>query len=494
MIKRLHLLVLKSFLGPFFLTFFIVIFVLVMQFLFKYINDLMGKGLELKIIAEFFLYLCTSMVPLALPLALLMSALMTFGNLGEFNELTALKSSGISLPRIMKPLIFLTLLICVGAFYFSNNVLPIANLKMRSLLYDIQRQRPDFQILEGIFYDGIEGYSIRIGERDTRSGMLYDLRIYNHSGKKGNSNVTYADSGTMKITVDEKYLMITLYHGKTYDEINTERRNRRDFTYPLRRDAFEEQVMMIEMKGFGLNRTDETLFKGNYNMLSLSQLRHFEDSILKDISVLYRGLSQSLNRSTFAAFRGGRGRPVEYVNDTAAPKIHVFKMDSLLTSLSSQNQLQSISQALTQARASMNYVTTTYTNTDSKTRRLRKYQIEIQRKFTLSFACFIFFFIGAPLGAIIRKGGLGMPTVISILFFIFYYIISLSGEKFARESIISPFNGMWISAVILFPLGIWLTYKAATDSAIMNLDTYTHFFRRFSLPSKLFSRKPAKVV
>jgi lipopolysaccharide export system permease protein len=493
MIKRLHLLVLKSFLGPFFLTFFIVIFVLVMQFLFKYINDLIGKGLEFKIIAEFFAYLCTSMVPLALPLALLMAALMTFGNLGEFNELTALKSSGISLPRIMKPLIFLTLGICLAAFYFSNNVLPVANLKMRALLYDIQRQRPEFQIVEGIFYNGIEGYSIRIGDRDTRSGMLYDLRIYDHSDRKGNSNVTYADSGTMKLTVDEKYLVITLYHGKTYDEIHTDRRNRRDFTHPMRRDAFEEQVMMIEMKGFGLNRTDESLFKGNYNMLSLSQLRYYEDSITRDINALYNGLYKSLSRSTYASFRGGHGRPIIHSPDTAAPSVYSLNKDSLINSLSSQHQMQTINQALTQARASMNYVTTTYTNTDSKIRRLRKYQIEIQRKFTLSFACFIFFFIGAPLGAIIRKGGLGMPTVISILFFIFYYVISLSGEKFARESIITPFQGMWISAVILFPMGIWLTYKAATDSAIMNLETYTNFFKRLRQPFKFLSHQSVEV-
>ena len=489
MIKRLHLLILKSFLGPFFLTFFIVIFVLIMQFLFKYINDLIGKGLELKIIAEFFMYLCTSMVPLALPLALLMAALMTFGNLGEYNELTALKSSGISLPRIMKPLIFLTLAICVGAFYFSNNVLPVANLKMRSLLYDIQRQRPEFQILEGIFYNGIEGYSIRIGHRDTRIGMLYDLRIYDHSERQGNNRVTYADSGTMKLTADEKFLVVTLYHGKTYEDIQVERRNRRDYTHPMRRDAFEEQVMMIEMKGFGLTRTDESLFKSNYNMLSLSQLKYYQDSIIRDIDALYNGLYQSLNRSTYASYRGGKGRPIPHFRDSVYKEIYTLDTDSLLATLSSLHQKQCINQALTQARGSMNYVTTTYSNTDSKIRRLRKYQIEIQRKFTLSFACFIFFFIGAPLGAIIRKGGLGMPTVISILFFIFYYIISLSGEKFARESIITPFQGMWVSAIILFPMGIWLTYKAATDSAIMNLETYTNFIKRLRHPFKLIFRK-----
>ena len=244
-LKRLHLLILRSFLGPFILTFLLVIFILVMQFLFRYINDLIGKGLEFNVIAEFMLYLSTSMVPMALPLALLMAALMTFGNLGEFNELTALKSSDISLQRIMMPLIVLTLVISILAFFFSNYILPVANLKMRSLLWDIQRQKPEFQIVEGIFYNGIEGYSIRIGDKNTKNGMLYDIRIYDHTQRQGNTLVTYADSGTMNLTTDERYLVITLYNGRTYVEIQPERQNRRDYTYPMRRDKFQKQVMTI---------------------------------------------------------------------------------------------------------------------------------------------------------------------------------------------------------------------------------------------------------
>jgi lipopolysaccharide export system permease protein len=451
-----------------------------MQFLFKYLNDLIGKGLEFSIIAEFMLYLSTSMVPLALPLALLMAALMTFGNLGEFNELTALKSSGISLQRIMMPLIIVTMIISIGAFFFSNNVLPVANLKMRSLLYDIQRQRPEFQIIEGVFYNGIEGYSIRIGDRSHKNGMLYDIRIYDHSGRHGNTFVTYADSGTMKLTGDEQYLVITLYNGRSYEELQPEKQNRKDFSYPQRRDKFQEQVMTIEMKGFELNRTDESLFRGNYNMMSLEQLRHFEDSITRDINEINKGLSATLSRSTYIEFRRARTRRTDNTGDTIAASYITLNADSFFNALPNSQKLQVSSQAITQARSSLNYVTSSFVNSDSKVKRLRRYQIEIQRKFTLSFACFIFFFIGAPLGAIIRKGGLGMPTVISVLFFLVYYVISLSGEKFVRESIVTPFQGMWISAVVLFPIGIFLTYKAANDAAIMNMETYSNFIRRIN--------------
>jgi len=450
-----------------------------MQFLFKYINDLIGKGLELGVIAKFMMYLSTSMVPLALPLALLMAALMTFGNLGEFNELTALKSSGISLQRIMMPLIIVTLLISIGAFFFSNYVLPVANLKMRALLYDIQRKKPEFQILEGVFYNGIEGYSIRIGQRNHKSGMLYDIRIYDHSQRHGNAYVTYADSGTMKLTADERYLMITLYSGRSYEELQPEKQNRRDYTYPERRDKFQEQVMYIEMKGFELSKTDESLFRGNYNMMSLEQLQHFQDSIINDLDEITKGLNATLTKSTFIGYRHPRtGRAISASSDTLAKNFTALNIDSFFRTLPDNQKLQVTGQAITQARASMNYVSTTYVNTDSKIRRLRRYQIEIQRKFTLSFACFIFFFIGAPLGAIIRRGGLGMPTVISVLFFLVYYVISLSGEKFVRESMVAPFEGMWISAAILFPIGIFLTYKAATDAAIMNVETYSNFIRK----------------
>ena len=476
--KRLHILLLKSFAGPFALTFLIVIFIMVMQFLFKYIDDLVGKGLEFPVVSEFVLYLTASMVPMALPLAILMAALMTFGNLGEFYELTAMKSSGISLIRIMLPLIILIIALSIGAFAFSNNVLPVANLKMRSLLYDIQRKRPAFNIGEGVFYNGIEGFSMRIDTKDPNTNMLYGVRIYDHTEKKGNTMVTVADSGFMKVSADDQYLIFTLFSGRSYNEIEPDRKNRKDFTFPHRKDFFQEQSLLIELTGFGLDRTDESLFKSNYSMMSLTMLEHYEDSFKTEIGKIHGGLKESLTKRTYYNYTPtGPGAPVGAATIEDKTFVHL-NVDSLFNELSIRSREQVMSSAIAQARAAMNFVTTSESNSSSKNTRLRKYQIEIHRKFTLSIACLIFFFIGAPLGAIIRKGGLGMPTVISVLFFLAWYILSMTGEQFARDSALNPFFGMWMSSAILLPIGIWLTYKSMTDSSILDMDTYSSFFRK----------------
>ncbi len=476
--KRLHILLLRSFAGPFAMTFFIVIFIMVMQFLFKYINDLIGKGLEIPVVSEFVLYLTATMVPMALPLAILMAALMTFGNLGEFYELTAMKSSGVSLVRIMLPLIIVAVFLSIGAFLFSNYMLPVTNLKMRSLLYDIQRKRPSFQIVEGIFYNGIEGYSMRIDTRDPDTNILYGIRIYDHTERKGNIMVTVADSGYMKVSADDQYLIFTLYSGRSYNEIESDRKNKKDFTYPHRRDLFQEQTILIELTGFGMDRTDESLFKSNYSMMSLNSLAHYEDSFRIEINKIYNNVNEVLSQRTYYNYRKIVPKTTKTEPNDDEDVIYRLNMDSLYYKLEDRYKIQTIDQALVQARASMNHIATSSTNTESKVGRLRRYQIETQRKFTLSFACLIFFFIGAPLGAIIRKGGLGMPTVISVLFFLAWYVLSMSGEQLARDSGLSPVLGMWLSSAILLPIGIWLTYKSMTDSTLLNMETYYIFFRR----------------
>ncbi len=476
--KRLHILLLRSFAGPFALTFLIVLFIMVMQFLFKYINDLIGKGLEFPVVSEFVLYLTASMVPMALPLAILMAALMTFGNLGEFYELTAMKSSGISLVRIMLPLIIVAVFLSIGAFLFSNYMLPVANLKMRSLLYDIQRKRPTFNIVEGIFYNGIEGYSMRIDTKDPDTNVMYGIRIYDHTEHKGNTLVTVADSGYMQVSADDQFLIFTLYSGRSYNELDTDRKNKKDFTYPHRRDLFQEQTILIELTGFGLDRTDESLFKSNYSMMSLNMLEHYEDSFRTEINKIYNNINTALSDRTYYNYRRGAPKPEETDYEEDELKLYRLNLDSLYDQLEERYKVQTIDQALVQARASMNHISTSRTNSESKVSRLRRYQIEIQRKFTLSFACLIFFFIGAPLGAIIRKGGLGMPTVISVLFFLAWYVLSMSGEQLARDSALSPVLGMWLSSAILLPIGIWLTYKSMTDSTLLEMETYHLFFRR----------------
>lgn len=477
-LKKLHKLILQSFLGPFVLTFIIVVFVLLMQFLWKYIDDLVGKGLETTVIAELLMYTSASLVPMALPLAVLLASIMTFGNLGEHNELLAFKSAGISLQRIMTPVIFMVILITFGAFLFNNNMLPYTNLKMRSLLYDIQKQNPELQIKPGLFDNTIEGYSIRVEEKDSRTSLLKGIQIYDHSDHLGNIIVTVADSGYIRMTTDERHLVFTLYSGFTYTEMQKKGRDKRKKTFPARRDKFQMQEMLVELVDFGLQRTDENLFKSSYQMMNLTQLKHVTDSLIDEILYNQKDLKSTLRTASYY-----KNKSFLYKGDDKDTVIHEkkvvrFNADSVFYSQKREDQIRTINQAIGAARNTTNYLNNSYITQDNKVRRLRKYQIETHRKYTLSLACLLFFFIGAPLGAIIRKGGLGLPVVISVFFFIIYYIISLTGEKFARESVLSPFYGMWISTFILIPLGTFLTYKASKDSIIMNTETYVLLFKK----------------
>jgi lipopolysaccharide export system permease protein len=328
-----------------------------------------------------------------------------------------------------------------------------------------------------VFYNGIEGFSMRIDSKDPNTNMLYGIRIYDHTDRKGNTLVTIADSGFMEVSEDDTYLIFTMYSGRSYAEIEPERKNKADFTFPHRRDLFQKQALLIELTGFGLDRTDESLFKSNYSMMSLAMLEHYEDSFKREVSNIHSSLYGSLKNRTYY-YRISRPRMIreERARDSVPVRLDV---DSLFNALPERGKKQTADAALAQARASMNFITTTESNSSSKTLRLRKYQIEIHRKFTLSVACLIFFFIGAPLGAIIRKGGLGMPTVISVIFFVTWYILSMSGEQLARDSAWSPFMGMWLSTAILLPIGIWLTYKSMTDSSLLNMDTYSTMVRKF---------------
>lgn len=487
--KRLHTYLITSFLGPFVLTFFIVIFLLLMQFLWKYIDDLAGKGLSIGVLSELMFYVSASLVPMALPLAILLASLMTMGNLGEHNELTAMKASGISLQRIISPLILFSLLLACSAFFFSNYIVPITNLKMTSLIYDISNQRPELQIKEGIFYNGIEGYSIRVGKKDFKTSLLHQIRIYDHTHNNGNSKVTVADSGYMKITSDKKYLIVTLFKGYNYtDEMDNDRRQRSSAkTHPFRRDKFEKEEIHIELLGFGLNRSDENLFRQQSKMLSISQLDSITDSLKIELDRRASMLYKSLSTSQIMRFKPSSFRAKPKIDSTKKDKIKTRKFEAIFDSMVISDKINITNQALTSTRDLKTYLSSAAAFTENYEYRIRKFEIEWWRKFTLSIACFIFFFIGAPLGAIIRKGGLGMPVVISVVFFVIYYIISLMGEKFAREGMINPSLGMWISAIVLLPTGIFLIRKATTDSAILNIDTYVNFVKKFFYKSQFTS-------
>jgi len=467
-VKRLHWFVLKSYLGPLILTFFIVMFILLMQFLWKYIDDLVGKGLSVDIIAEFLLYASASLIPMALPLSTLLASLMTMGNMGENNELLAMKSAGISLPRIMQPIIFITIAISIAAFFFSNNVLPYTNLKITSLLWDVRQQRPELQIKVGVFNYDIDGYVIKIGGKDQRTNLMHNILIYDHRSREGNLVVTVADSGYMHVTSDDKYMIVNLYSGYTYEEMIENRQTRRAKTqkFPARRNSFDEQIILLELKGFELERSNEDLFRSSYRVLNLQQLNQVSDSIGNEIALRKERFENVLKTSAILT------NPFGDTRDSMAKVSYILNSDSLFNSLSLHLQHSIASKALSNARSAKNQVSTTSKELRSRGKFLARHLIESHRKFSLSFACLVFFFIGAPLGAIIRKGGLGMPVVVSVLFFVVYYIISLTGEKFVRELLWSPSFGMWISSFILLPLGVFLSYKATTDSVIMNTDFY----------------------
>lgn len=464
-----------------------------MQFLWRYIDDLVGKGLTFSVLAELLVYASATFVPLSLPLAILLASLMTFGGMGENYELIALKSAGISLTKIMRPLMILMVAISISAFFYSNISLPFFNWKMRSLLYDIQQQRPEVYIKEGVFYNGIENYSIKIGKKDTKSSLLHDIRIYNHSSNMGNTDVTLADSGYMKLTSDKHTMIITLFNGESYvdmPENDSKRYNNR--SYPFRRDKFAKQVINIPLEGFNFQRSEEGLFRSNYQMMNLKQLQYTTDSLANDL--YHDRISLKTNMMYSNYFTATISRPTEYShNDTVKSKIKPLKFNlyKIYNQLTDYEKVAAIGNALNEARNAKSTVNSESQVHRGKEQRLRKHEIEWHKKFTLSLACIVFFFIGAPLGAIIRKGGLGMPLVISVLFFIMYYMITLSGEKFVRESFMPAYIGVWISSFILLPLGIFLTYKANVDAAIMNPESYVKFFKKiFNLKiwKKLFSK------
>ncbi len=454
-----------------------------MQFLWKYIDDLIGKGLDIGVIVELLLYATITLVPMALPLAILLSSIMTFGNLGENNELMALKSSGISLIRIMFPLINFIILVCIGAFFFSNIVMPYSSLKMGALLYDVRHQKPEVSIKEGMFSDAIEGYSIKVSKKNKNTSMLYGLMIYDHSENNGNRIVTVADSATLTVTSDNRYMVLTMYNGTGYTEVVEKRKRKDQKKYPHRQENFKEQRVLIDMSGLGFERTDEKLFRNHYQMLNLNQLQYAVDSLVISLGKRESIFKNQLVNSNYIKRVSVVAKDSLWFLSKDVP-LESLPIDSLYNSLVDNAKQSVFDQALNNARSTKSFVASSSTEFVNKTKWIKRHEIEWHRKLTLSFACLILFFIGAPLGAIIRKGGLGMPVVISVLFFIVYYVISMSGEKSAKIGAWPAWLGMWLSAMILFPLGIFLTYKAANDSVILNIDTYLKSFKKLFILAK----------
>jgi len=446
------------------MTFFIALFILLMQFLWKYIDDLVGKGLEWYIIGELLFYASATFVPLALPLAILLSSIMTLGSLGENYELVALKSAGISLTKTMWPLVIVSLLLLLSAFYFSNNVLPVANLKMGSLLYDVRQQRPAFNIVEGIYYKGIDNYVIKVEKKENDGNILRNIKIYDHTERRGNVNITLAEWGTMHTTVDENFLVLTLYNGSNYQDMPPE--DSRDQSREFQRTYFDKQINKFDLSAFALARTDEELFRSNFRMLNLTQLTHFEDSIKNAIN----NREKDFIKTNFGRFYFYQG-----IDSLIKSELHI-KEDALVPDIfkdkDASYQRLITEQALGNVRQIKESAELSQEELRQRKRTLARYQIEFHRKFTLSFACLVLFMIGAPLGAIIRKGGFGLPVVVSVLFFVLFHVISITGEKFVREGVLEAWQGMWMANAFLLPIAVLLTIKASTDSAVLDMDSY----------------------
>lgn len=470
--RKLSLLIIKSFLGPFILTFILILFILLMQFVWKYLDDLMGKGLELNIILELLLFQSTNLVQLALPLAILLSSIMTFGNLAENYELVALKSSGLSLLRIMQPLIVLVILISIGAFFFSNRVTPYANLKSRSLLYDVVHQKPMLEVKEGVFYNGLEGYSIRVGRKDTKADMMYDVLIYDHKLKdKGNSTVIRAQSGRMDKTESGRYMLFKLYDGYSYDEQGVGRTV--DPRLPHVFSSFKEMVLTLDLSSFEFKESDEEQWTNNIPMQDLSQLSTTADSLSKQVERRKEAISAYLYKNLYIT-RDSLDTSIQAVAD-----IH-----TAIDSLSQQEQERLFRISYNMVNNTASYLRSAEDDLKNRKLFINKHWNEWHRKFTLSLACILLFFIGAPLGAIIKKGGLGLPVVFSIVFFLIFHITSITGEKMSNSGSLEPVEGMWLSTAILLPIALFLTYKAANDSALFDYGTYEKLIKRL-LPSKM---------
>lgn len=480
-IKRLDSFMLQTFLPQFCMTFFICLFILMMQFLFRYIADLVGKGLGLDVLAELFFYAALSMVPMALPLAILLASLMTFGNLGEHVELTAMKSSGTSLLRVMKPLIVFISLISIGAFFFQNDVLPRSQVKMWTLLFSARQKSLSLDISEGAINRQIPGYNVYVKHKDKDTEMLHGLLIYDVSSGSTFPRIVSADSGKLSMTNDQKHIVLKLYHGNWYEDLASSGGTFGSSMY--RRETFHDKEILIPYDAT-FTRMDDGAMRSQYIGKNITELRHSIDSVQTRVDSVGDVIADEFKAIPVLGVPSMR---MVYKNDGAqssyevVPPVamkHSVNFDSLYSALTSDEQQMVISGAVSAANSHMQDAQFRTFSMSEDNETLRRHMIEMQKKFTLSLACLIFFFIGAPLGAIIRKGGLGTPIVISVLLFIVYYIIDNTGYKLARDGHWPVWQGLWLSSAVLLPLGIFLTSKAVNDSAVFNPDAYRNFFRR----------------
>jgi lipopolysaccharide export system permease protein len=487
--KQIHKLVLKAFLGPFVLTFAVVVFIFVTQTLVKYFDEIVGKGLTLWVYAKLLFFFSINTSTVAFPLAILLSSLIAFGNLGEYNELTAIKSSGISLLRALQPVFFFAVGLTLFAFWFNNNVVPKANLNAYSLLYDIRQKKPSLSIKEGIFYNGLEGVSIKANKKFSDGKSLKEVIIYNHSQGNGNSNVTLADSAQMYNIMNGKYLVFELFNGTSYDDQSS--MNRNDQKGKFMRNHFKHTKLVFSLASFEMDTTPQALFKYDRLMKNYKELRDSADSLSKNVNKQILNSQSSISQYYYHHLKHVPATKVstpETGKATAA-----YWADSARRAQQKEAIYRKVSiyeAASNQARNVKSSIEGSKYQWESAQKEYRVFAIERHRRFTQSVACLVMFLIGAPLGAIIRKGGLGVPVLVSIGFFILFYVLTLMGEKWAREGVMQIPYGAWLADFILFLIGLFFLRQARNDSRLFDADVYKIAFSR--LKSRFQKPKPGQ--
>lgn len=474
-IKKLDIFIVKQFGMLFIGTFFICQFVLMMQFLWRYIDDLIGKGLTMDVLAQFFWYMGLMLVPQALPLAILLSSLITYGNLGESSELTAIKAAGISLMQSFRGLIVITIMIAFASFYFQNNIGPTANLKLAQLILSMRDKSPETQIPVGVFYDGIPNSNIYVQKKDNETGTLYGIMIYRMTGSYEDQAIILADSGMLQSTADRKHLLLSLWSGEWFENMQSQ-----EFTntaaVPYRRETFVDKKIIIPFDD-GFNLTDASLLSGSAKSKSmgaiwhsLDSLNHYYDSVgnvnFKELSYLYNPVKVKTSRDSLR------------LETKRASLKQTFDVETDYSKLSSAQKQQAVSSAIANIQRDISELDYRSMLTVDGDVAIRFHWIEAYNKITLALSCLLFFFIGAPLGAIIRKGGLGIPIIVSVLVFITYYILDNSGYRMAREGIWAIWFGKTLAMMVLTPIAVFVTYKANNDSVVFNMDAYRVFFTK----------------
>lgn len=489
--RKIDSLIIKSFIGPFLITFFVVVFILLLQFMLKYFDDILGKDLSVIVLLEFLFYFAVRITPDALPLAILLSSIMTFGNLGENNELVAIKSSGVSLIRTLFPLFIISILITFFAFFSNNNFVPKANLKALSLLYDIKRKKPSMDLKEGQFYNGIPGYTIKV-QKKISDELLKGVIIYDHVTYPGNNRVILSDSSYMYSVLNNRYLIFELYDGFSFSEVPSAKSKVKKINQ-FYRNEFSKMKIVFDMSSFDLERTKEELFAGDYRMKNINQLSNSIDSLS-----YYRDKQKYIMLKTSNSFYKYHMKnkfifpsSVDYIRkelkeENLVLDYFTFKdtsdlslgFDYMKNIIDLNNQNDIYLKALNTARNIKTNLSINTAKIKAHNYEINKNKIELLKKYAQAFACISMFLIGAPLGSLMKRGGIGIPVIISIFFYIIYYVLNLLGLKWAREAIISPELAAWLSNLVLLPIGLFLLYHTRKDSKIFDIDYYISFFNK----------------